>query len=412
MSSFSIPLTGLKSSTTALNTIANNLANMNTTAFKSQSVSFSDLFYQQIGESGSGDPLEVGAGSQVASTSTNFTEGSINSTGNDSDMAIGGATGAGFFVVQDGNTNSYTRDGSFNINSAGYLTTQGGLNVMGFPVVGGVVNTNAPLAPIQLPVASAQQPASTQNLAITGNLDARAAVGDTASGQVQLFDSLGKSYNATVTFTNTGANTWGYSFALPAGAATAGVNLTGTLAFDSNGNLTSPAANVAGVSFTGMADAASNMTFSWNLYGSNGVPTLTQFATASDPVASYHQDGFTSGEYDGFTVNGSGLISAKFSNGQTSPVGQLALANVVNPEGLSVEGGNLYQTTLASGAASIGAAGTGGLGTIQNSALEASNVDISSEFSNLIIAQQAYEASSKTITTFDTVSQDTINMIH
>lgn len=412
MSSFSIPLTGLESSTTALNTIANNLANMNTTAFKSQDVSFSDLFYQQIGESGSGDPLEVGAGSQVASTSTDFTEGSINSTGNASDMAIGGTTGAGFFVVQNGNTTDYTRDGSFNINSAGYLTTQGGLNVMGFPVVGGVVNTNAPLAPIQLPVASAQQPASTQNLAITGNLDSTAAVGDTASGQVQLFDSLGKSYNATVTFTNTGANNWNYSLALPAGAATGGANLTGALSFDSNGNLISPAANIAGVSFTGLTDGASNLTFNWNLYGSNGQPTITQFATASDPVASYNQDGFTSGEYDGFTVDGSGLISAKFSNGQTSPVGQLALANVVNPEGLSVQGSNLYQTTLASGAASIGVAGTGGLGTIQNSALEASNVNISSEFSNLIIAQQAYEASSKAITTFDTVSQDTINMIH
>ena len=109
---------------------------------------------------------------------------------------------------------------------------------------------------------------------------------------------------------------------------------------------------------------------------------------------------------------GDGLISAKFSNGQTAPVGQLALANVVNPQGLMVGAGNLYQTTLASGAASIGVAGTGGLGTIQDGALEASNVDISSEFSNLIIAQQAYEASSKAITTFNTVSQETINMIH
>jgi len=412
MSSFSIPLTGLKSSTTALNTIANNLANMNTTAFKSQNVSFSDLFYQQIGSSGSGDPLEVGAGSQVAATSTDFTEGSVNSTGNASDMAIGGTTGAGFFVVQDGNTTQYTRDGSFTLSPAGNLTTQGGLNVMGFPVVGGVVNTNAPLTPIQLPVGSAQQPVATQNLSITGNLDSTAAVGTQASGQVQIYDSLGQSYNATVTFTNTGTNTWDYSIALPAGAATGGTNLTGTLTFDSNGNLTSPAANLSGISFTGMADGASNMTFNWNLYGTNNQATITQFATASDPVASYHQDGYTSGEYEGFTVDAGGLISAKFSNGQTSPVGQLALANVVNPEGLSVEGGNLYQTTLASGAASVGVAGTGGLGTIQDAALEASNVNISNEFSNLIIAQQAYEASSKAITTFDTVSQDTINMIH
>lgn len=411
MSSFSIPLTGLESSTTALNTIANNLANMNTTAFKSQDVSFSDLFYQQIGESGSGNPLEVGAGSQVAATSTSFTEGSVNSTGNANDMAIGGATGAGFFVVKNGNSLEYTRDGSFTISSAGDLTTQGGLPVMGFPVINGAVNTNAPLTPIQLPVGSAQQPASTQNLSITANLDSTAAVGTQVSGQVQLYDSLGQSYNATVSFTNTGVNTWGYSIALPAGAATGGANLTGTLTFNANGNLTAPAGNVAGISFTGLSDGASNMTFNWNLYGANKQPTITQFATTSD-VASYTQDGFTSGQYQGFTVSAAGLISAQFSNGQTAPVGQMALANVVNPQGLSVEGGNLYQTTLASGAASVGVAGTGGLGTIQDAALEASNVNISTQFSDLIVAQQAYEASSKAITTLNTVSQDTINMIH
>lgn len=413
MSSFSIPLTGLESSTTELNTIANNLSNMNTTAFKSQSVSFSDLFYQQIGSSGSGDPLEQGAGSQVSSTSTNFTEGSINSTGNTDDMAIGGTTGAGFFIVQDGKNTEYTRDGSFTVSAAGNLTTQGGLNVMGFPVVGGAVNTNAPLTPIQLPVGSAQQPAATKSLSITGNLDSTAAVGTTASGQVQLYDSLGKSYNATVTFTNTGTNTWSYNISLPAGSDTgASANATGTLTFDSSGNLLTPAANIAGISFNGMTDGASNLAFNWNLYNANGQGTITQFATASDAVASYNQDGYTSGEYDGFTVDSTGLISAKFSNGQTSAVGQIALANVVNPQGLSVQGGNLYQTTIASGAASIGVAGTGGLGTIQDAALEASNVNISNEFSNLIIAQQAYEASSKAITTFDTVSQDTINMIH
>jgi flagellar hook protein FlgE len=260
-------------------------------------------------------------------------------------------------------------------------------------------------------VGSAQQPAATQNLSMTANLDSSSPLGTQVSSQVQLYDSLGQSYNATVTFTNTGVNSWGYNIALPAGAASGGANLTGTLAFDSNGNLTTPASNVSGISFIGLSDGASNMSFNWNLYGANGQPTITQFATTSD-VASYNQDGYTSGQYQGFTVDSDGLISAQFSNGQTAPVGQVALANVVNPQGLSIEGGNLYQTTRASGAASIGVAGTGGLGNIQDQALEASNVNISSQFSNLIIAQQAYEASSKAITTFDTVSQDTINMIH
>lgn len=410
MSSFSIPLSGLDSSTTALNTIANNLANMNTTAFKAQKVNFSDLFYQQVGESGSGDPLEQGSGVGIASTSTNFGEGSINSTGNQEDMAIGGATGAGFFVVKNGGSTEYTRDGSFSLSSTGALTTKGGLPVMGYPVSGGVVNTNAPLTAIQIPVGSDNQPGATQNLSMAANLDASAPIGTAVSGQVKLYDSLGNAYNATVTFTNTGTNQWSYSFALPSGASTGGANLTGTLQFDSNGNLVSPAANVSGVSFTGLADGASNMSFNWNLYNGSNQPTITQYTGASG-VSSYNQDGYASGQYQSFTVDSNGLVSARFSNGETAPVGQIALANVINPEGLKIEGSSLYQTTQASGEASVGLAGTGGLGTIQDAALEASNVNISNEFSNLIIAQQAYEASSKAVTTFAALSQNTINMI-
>jgi flagellar hook protein FlgE len=408
MSSFSIPLTGLESSSTDLNTIANNLSNMNTTAFKSQDVTFSDLFYQQIGSSGSGDLLEVGAGTQVAATSTDFTEGSITAAGSATDIAL---NGNGFFVLKNGGGNEYTRDGSFTLSSAGYLTTQSGLEVMGYPVVNGVVNTNAPLAPIQIPVGQVEQPAATANMSITANLDASATVGTTLPAQITLYDSLGVAHTATVTFTNTGTNAWSYDIALPAGQATGGANLTGNLTFNSNGDLTTPAANIAGVSFTGLADGASNLTFNWNLYGANGTPTITQFASASAASSTY-QDGYTSGQYQSFTVNADGLVSATFSNNQTSPIGQLALANVTNLQGLDVLGGNVYQTTLASGQASLGVAGTGGLGTLQDEALEQSNVNISAQFSDLIIAQQAYEASSKAITTFDTVSQDTINMIH
>jgi flagellar hook protein FlgE len=408
MGSFSIPLTGLESSSTALNTIANNLSNMNTTAFKSQDVSFSDLFYQDIGITGSGNPLQAGAGTQVAATATNFTEGSINTTGNATDVAI---NGNGFFVLQNGASDLYTRDGSFALSPAGFLTTQGGLQVMGYPVANGVVNTNAPLAPIQIPVGEVEQPAATANMSITANLNSSATVGTTFPAQITLYDSLGTAQTATVTFKNTGTNAWSYSIALPAGAATGGANLTGAMTFYPNGDLETPAANVAGVSFTGLADGANPLTFNWNLYGANGQPTITQFDAASAASAT-SQDGYTSGQYQSFTVNSSGVISATFSNGQTSPVGQLALASVTNDQGLTVLEGNNYATTLASGSANVGVAGAGGLGSMEDDALEQSNVDISEEFSNLIIAQQAYEASSKAVTTFDTVSQDTINMIH
>jgi flagellar hook protein FlgE len=418
MSSFSIPLTGLESSSTALNTIANNLSNMNTTAFKSQQVSFSDLFYQQIGSSGSGDPLVVGTGTQVGATSTDFTEGGLISTGNATDVRL---NGNGFFVLQNGGGELYTRDGSFTLSSTGTLTSQAGLPVMGYPVVNGVVNTNAPLTAIQIPVGQVEQPAPTANFSMTANLDASAAAGTSVPTQITLYDSLGISHAATVTFTKTGANTWDYSIALPAGDATGSANTTGTLTFNSNGDLTSPAANVAGISFTGLSDGASNLTLNWNLYGSNNQPTITQVSATQSSgtqssgalaVSATSQDGHASGQYTGFTVDSTGLVSAQFSNGLTSPVGQIALANVTNLQGLQVLGGNEYATTLASGAATVGVAGTGGLGTIQDASLEGSNVNISGQFSDLIIAQQAYEASSKAVTTMDTVSQDTMNMIH
>lgn len=408
MSSFSIPLTGLEASSTALNTIANNLSNMSTTAFKSQNVTFSDLFYQQVGSTGSGDPLQVGAGTQIASTETDFSQGSIDETGNATDVAL---NGNGFFVVQNGGTTEYTRDGNFTLSSDGSLTTQGGQQVMGYPVVNGGVDTNAPLAAIQIPIGQVEQPAATSSFGLTANLDASAAAGTQVPAQITVYDSLGVSHVATIDFTSNGGGSWNYNISLPAGDATGGNNLTGTLQFDANGNLTAPAANVSGISFAGLSDGASNLSLNWNLYGSNNEPTITQVSSAS-AVSATTQNGYASGEYNGFTIDSNGVVSAEFSNGQTTPVGQLALASITNQQGLTISAGNNYQTTLASGAASIGVAGSAGLGTMEDEALEQSNVDISTQFSDLIVAQQAFEASSKAITTFDTVSQETINMIH
>lgn len=408
MSSFSIPLTGLEASSTALNTIANNLSNMSTTAFKSQNVTFSDLFYQQVGSTGSGDPLQVGAGTQIASTETDFSQGSIDETGNATDVAL---NGNGFFVVQNGGTTEYTRDGNFTLSADGSLTTQAGQQVMGYPVVDGAVDTNAPLSGIQIPVGQVEQPAATSSFGLTANLDASAAAGTQVPAQITVYDSLGVSHVATVDFTSNGGGSWNYSISLPAGDATGGNNLTGTLQFDANGNLTAPAGNVTGIGFTGLSDGASNLALSWNLYGSNNQPTITQVSSAS-AVSATTQNGYASGEYNGFTIDSNGVVSAEFSNGQTTPVGQLALASITNQQGLTISAGNNYQTTLASGAASIGVAGSAGLGTMEDEALEQSNVDISTQFSDLIVAQQAFEASSKAITTFDTVSQETINMIH
>jgi flagellar hook protein FlgE len=436
MASFSIPLTGLEADSTALNTVANDLSNMNTTGFKAQSTNFSDLFYQQIGSTGSGDPIQVGAGAKVASNEISFTQGSINSTGNSTDVAL---NGTGFFVVGNGAGGyEYTRAGNFSLDSNGALVTSSGANVMGYPAVNGVVNTNAPLTAIDIPVGQVQEPKATGTMGMTANLDATTAQGTQFPAQVTVYDSLGEPHVATVTFQPTAvANTWTYSVALPAGDySAAGGNaapaaVTGTMGFDANGNLTTitPAGGAAETVGTApgdfssialnfnpaannvLVDGAAGLNVQWNLMGAAGTPIISQVDTAS-AVSATSQDGYPSGQYQSFTIGSDGTVTASYSNGKQQNVGQLALANVANSQGLNLLGNGDYLTTQASGTAVVGTSGTSGLATVQDDALEASNVNISTEISDLIIAQRAFEANAKSVTTFDTVTQDTINMVH
>jgi flagellar hook protein FlgE len=438
MASFSIPLTGLEADSTALNTIANDLSNMNTTAFKAETTNFSDLFYQQLGSTGSGNPLEVGAGVKVASNEIAFTQGSINSNGNSTDAAL---NGNGFFIIGNGTGGyEYTRAGNFTQDTNGNLLAANGMSVMGYPAPSGVVNTNAPLAAINVPlVGQVQQPQASTTMSMTANLDSTTAANTTFPAEVTVYDSLGEPHTATVTFEpGAAADTWTYSVALPAadysaaGGDAAPAAITGTMTFDQNGNLTqvqpTGQANPSNVGTAAndvqsidlnfnpaatnvLADGAAGLDIKWGLLGSAGTPNISQVDTAS-AVSGTNANGYTSGTFQSFTINSNGTVAATYSNGQTQTVGQIALANVTNLQGLQLLGDGDYATTLASGTASIGAAGTSGLATIEDDALEASNVNISSEFSDLIVAQRAFEANAKSVTTFDTVTQDTINMVH
>jgi flagellar hook protein FlgE len=438
MASFSIPLTGLEADSTALNTIANDLSNMNTTAFKAETTNFSDLFYQQIGSTGSGDPIQVGAGVAVASNEIAFTQGSINSTGNSTDAAL---NGNGFFIVSNGNGGyEYTRAGAFTQDTNGNLLAENGMSVMGYPAPGGVVNTNAPLTAINVPlVGQVQQPQASTTMSMTANLDSTTTAGTQFPAEVTVYDSLGEPHVATVTYEpGAAANTWTYSVSLPAadysaaGGDTAPAAITGTMTFDQNGNLIqvqpmgqanpsnvgTGAGDVSSIDLNFnpaatnvLADGAAGLDIKWNLLGSGGTPNISQVDTAS-AVSGTNANGYTSGTFQSFTINSDGTVAATYSNGQTQTVGQIALANVTNLQGLQLLGDGDYATTLASGTASIGAAGTSGLATIEDDALEASNVNISSEFSDLIVAQRAFEANAKSVTTFDQVTEDTINMVH
>jgi len=503
MPNFSIPLSGLTAESTALSAIANNLSNQNTTGYKDTEVLFSDLFYQQLGTTGSGDPIQVGAGTEVESMPSLFTQGSVESTGVPTDVAI---QGSGFFIVQNADgTINYTRAGDFSVNQNNFLVTANGQQVLGYPAVNGVVNAGAGIAPLQLGAGTISPPTATANVQLTTNLDAAAGLGSTYSTPVVIYDSLGASHTLTYTFTNTGPNTWSYTLSIPpgdldatGGTAPTGILASGTLTFNGDGNLigtgggagtpaygakntgngtisglaatgatvaqtitltatsatqfsvvgsvsgnlgtatvgtpftsgpldftinagstafeagdtitepTTPLtlSNVTGIPITGFADGAANQTFNWNVL--NGTtPTITQVAAPSSTSAT-DQDGAGSGSLVNFTIGSDGTITGSFSNGKTQALGQLALANFANPDGLELDGATDFSPTLASGAAVNGVPGTGGLGSVSGGALELSNVDIATEFANLIVAQRGYEADAKAVTTFDQIMQDTI----
>ncbi len=408
MPSFSIPLSGLNANSQALSAISNNLANLNTVGYKDTRMEFRDLFYQQIGSTGAGEPIEIGAGTSVGSNAGIFTQGSIENSGVSTDIAI---QGDGFFVTSKNGLQEFTRAGNFSRDQNGNLVTTDGANVLGYPAVNGVVNTQAAVAGLNIPLGQVTPAAATANIQFGLNLDAGAAVGATTSAQTPVYDSLGAAHVITITFTKTAANTWGYNVTIPGAdvGAAAPVSLkAGSLTFNGNGQLTAPAANIAGIAVAGFVNGASNLTFNWNGFAPPQ-PTLTQFAAPS-AVANSTQDGFPSGSLVSFTVDQSGTVQGSYSNGQSRAIGQIALASFANEEGLQRQGANSYTATIGSGAANIGTPSAGGRGSIIGGSLELSNVDIATEFARLIVAQRGYQANAKTVTTFDQVTQDTINL--
>jgi flagellar hook protein FlgE len=377
---------------------------------------------------------------RVASNETDFTAGTPNSTGVASDVAL---QGSGFFVVNDGNMQYLSRAGNFQTDSTGNLITTNGFNVMGYPAPGGKVDTNSPLTAINIPIGQVQAPQATTTMSIPTTLDSASSPGATSQfpAEITVYDSLGQPHIATVTYQMTAPGAWTYSAQLPASDyTTAGGDIvpaaiTGTMTFDASGNLATvngtnvgtaptdvssialdftPSAVVGppAVAASALADGAAPLTIQWNLLSSARTPNISQVDATSAISGTTNQNGYTTGQYESFAVGSDGTVSVTYSNGQQQSVGQIALANVANLQGLTMLGNGDYDVTQASGAATIGTSGTGGLGTMEGGALEASNVNISTEFSDLIVAQRAFEANAKSVTTFDTVTQDTINMVH
>src|SRR5271163_40770 len=413
MGSFATSLSGLQANSQDLEVISNNLANLNTTAYKGATANFQDLFYQQLGTSGDGNAIQVGVGTQIGSIPADFTEGNIQSTGVPTDVAI---EGAGFFVGQNNGQDVYFRAGDLSTLANGTLVAPDGSDVLGFPAVNGVINPSQTPGPLTIATGSISPPLPTANAEITMNLNSGTPAGGAFSTALTVYDSLGAAHVLTYNFTNTAPGQWNYSITIPAadvgGLPTAApvVVKAGTMTFSGTGQLLTPAADVTGIAITPLADGANTLTFNWNIYGPGNAGLITQDAATSS-ASNTQQDGYASGSLVSFSIGSDGTIDGTFSNGQTQPLGQILLASFANQQGLSRIGSNEFQATLSSGAANVGVAGTGGRGTISGGALEASNVDISTQFANLIVAESGYQANAKVVTTLDTVIQDTISLI-
>jgi len=404
MSSYNTALSGLLANSTALNVVGDNLANMNTQGFKGNDVLFEDAMNTANAS------LQVGSGVSSTITSRDFTQGSLQTTGGPLDAAI---QGSGFFVVQDATgATSYTRDGSFSISSSGDLVTSTGDLVQGWSAVGGVLNASGPTSAISIPSLTSLPPTATANMTLTANLNATSPKGTTFSTPIQVVDSLGGTHTLTATFTETAPNSWSYEIDIPGEDVTGGKAGTptslakGSLTFDSTGALTSPASGtpIQVQTTGGLADGAKDLNINWNLYDSNNNPLITQFAETS-AASGTTQDGVQPGTATGVTLQNGGQLVASYSNGQQVTIAQVAVASIANPDSLVAVSSNLYTLGNDTLAPSVGTAGTGDRGNIVGGSLEASNVDMATEFTNLIVFQRGYEASSKVITTQNQMDQ-------
>lgn len=411
--SFSIALSGLNADAAALDVVGNNLANLNTTGYKTSTVSFYDLLAQSIG----GGAIQIGGGVSTTFSQREFSQGSIQLSGGAFNAAV---QGNGFFILNDTAGNVlYTRAGNFHLDKDGNLVTGNGQKVQGWSPANGVINTSGPVGDITMPSNSLHQPVATQNFSLNLNLQSDAVVGQTNAtfaAPIQVVDSLGTTHTLTVTFTKTAANAWDYKVEIPGEDLTSGTagtptSLTnGSIAFDSDGKLTTPAPpGQVAVAVTGLADGASDMNINWNLLDANSVPTITQFAQPS-AMSATTQDGVQAAQITQVALANGGSIIAHFSDGTQQVVAQIALAAIANPESLVSVGQSNFEIGADTATPVVGAAETGSRGSIQGGALESSTVDIAREFTNLIVYQRSYQANSRVISTLDEITQDLLSL--
>lgn len=414
---------GIQANQTYLDVLGNNIANVNTTGYKETSVQFADLLNQQVAGPGaptaglaSTNPSAVGSGTTVASISTNFNEGALNQTNVATDVAI---QGNGFLMTNANGQIAYTRAGNLQFDANGVLSTPTGAEVQGWMASGtGVLTTSNPTTSLTIPTGATISPNETANVTMGGNLPADTPVSP-AAGSVQTttinaYDALGNVVPITLSYTHTGAGTWSLQ-----GTATAANGTTSQL-WATPQNLTfSGAGQLQSINGTPMTTNTYALTATppagWTGPLSIDFPppgkpsSFTQYA-GNNSAAAVNQDGSSGGTLASYSISANGTITGTFSNGRTQALAQIALASFSNPGGLTSLGGLSYQSNPASGAAQVGTPGSGPRGTLMGGALEASNVNLAGDLTNLITAQTAYQANTKVVATSATVLQSLINM--
>jgi flagellar hook protein FlgE len=403
--SFGIALSGINAAQSDLNVTANNIANSNTTGFKQSRSEFSELF--AISPQGV-SKTQTGAGVKIAAVAQQFTQGNIEATNNSLDLAL---SGQGFFILSDAGASAYTRSGAFQTNNAGYVVNAEGQRLQVYPpTAAGAFNTTS-LSDLRL-VTGDSAPAATANADIVFNLPSNAlppaiAVFDPTntasynnSTSMTVYDSLGAAHTASMYFVKTAtANSWDSHLYID-GTAVGGAQ---TLAYSGTGALTTPATGkITWPTYTPVTGAVGlDLTIDYS--------KTTQYGD-SFGVTAVSQDGYTTGRLIGISVDATGIVQARFTNGRSISLGQVAIANFANPQGLQALGNTTWAETFGSGQALHGQAGNSGFGLIQAGSLEQSNVNITAQLVNMITAQRNFQANAQMISTENQITQTIINL--
>ncbi len=399
---FRVAISGLKAASGDLDVVSNNIANSNTTGFKRSRAEFADVFaVTDLGASST----TPGSGVRLTDVAQQFTQGNISFTDNNLDLAV---SGGGFFIVDDGGNQVYTRNGAFGLDRNGFIANSQNQQLMAFSADASG-NISGAAAPLQISNANIP-PQATANLSVSLNLDSSEAqptvgvfdatnpLSYNQTTSTTIYDSLGNSHIVSMYYVKTGvANQWQtYSFV-------DGTQIDGpdTLTFNTSGVIQAPTTITSPAFTPSGGGAAQTLAFDYS--------NTNQFGTAFS-VNALSQDGYTTGRLSNMEIDSDGIIFTRFTNGQSRVEGQIALANFPNPSGLQPVSDTSWGETFTSGAVIVGAPGTSSLGLIQAGALEDSNVELSEELVNMIIAQRSFQANAEVIQTADSVTQSIINL--